>query len=223
MQGILYMNVSILENQAAFDKGMSMISEERKKKIEALKNPAAARLSLGAGILLQIALEKGGYGGQKEKIKEGEHGKLYLPDTDFHFSLSHSGEYAVCAYGNHPIGVDLQKVKDHMPKHLKKILTEKETSFLDGLDEQEKREVFYRIWAKKESIIKWDGRGLRIPLEKFSVVEEDFAERILFEGKRVHLQEFDFLLSDYTVSVCSEYSWMAESITEVSFDFLTKY
>ena len=82
------------------------------------------------------------------------------------------------------MGIDLQIVKDKMPSQLKRILSEKETSFLDDLDVPEKREAFYRIWAKKESIIKWDGRGLRIPLEEISTVEEKFLDTIFLTGKR---------------------------------------
>ena len=158
MQRILYMNVNILKDTDLYDKGMSMISEWRKKKLAKMKNPAAARLSLGAGILLQLAMEEGGYADLKDSLVAGTHGKPYLPGVDFHFSLSHSGEYAICVYGDVTVGVDIQKVKDSIPKYLDKILSEEEKVFLSTFNKEAKEENFYRIWSRKESLIKWDGR-----------------------------------------------------------------
>ena len=109
---ILYMNVNMLKDADLYQKGMNMVSSERKEKINQMKNPVPARLSLGAGILLRIALEEKGYAHLIEDICYGKNGKPFLKDVDFHFNLSHSGAYAVCAYGDQPIGIDLQIIKE---------------------------------------------------------------------------------------------------------------
>ena len=56
MNGILYMDVSVFEDVLLYEKGETLLSAERKIYIEKLKNPKAARLSLGAGVLLFFAL-----------------------------------------------------------------------------------------------------------------------------------------------------------------------
>ena len=51
---LLYMNISLFNDEELFKKGMSLISANRKEKIHKLNNPVTARLSLGAGVLLHI-------------------------------------------------------------------------------------------------------------------------------------------------------------------------
>ena len=48
MQRILYMDVSVLEDAALYEAWLPFLSVERQKKVAALKNPAAARLSCGS-------------------------------------------------------------------------------------------------------------------------------------------------------------------------------
>lgn len=223
MNGLLYLNTNIFEDEDLIQKAMDMVSSERKEKISKLKNSVSVRLSLGAGVLLRIALDRNGLGEKINSIKMGEHGKPYLEGTDFYFSLSHSGQYAVCSYSDAPIGVDLQKIKDTFPKHTKKILSDAEITYLENLCEAEKKEWFYRLWAKKESLIKWDGRGLRLPLQELSFIEDQkIADKIEFEEKQLHFMEYDFLFPEYAVSICSENSDFPEEAEEITAKILIK-
>ena len=52
MNGILYMDVSVFEDVLLYEKGKTLLSAERRMYMEKLKNPKAASLSLGAGVLL---------------------------------------------------------------------------------------------------------------------------------------------------------------------------
>lgn len=224
MNGILYMDTTIFKDETLYKKGFSLISEERKMKIDRFKNPAPARLSLGAGVLLRIALDRCGLTEKLNEIKYGEHGKPYLEDIDFHFSLSHSGEYAICAYSDVPVGIDLQKVKERLPKHTKKILSEMESAFLKDLDETEQIRMFYRLWARKESLIKWDGRGLRIPLQEISFYEGmTLIDQVEFQGKTVFFREYDRWMPEYAFALCSEKKWLSASIEEITSEILTIY
>lgn len=58
MNGILYMDVSVFEDVLLYEKGKTLLSAERRMYMEKLKNPKAASLSLGAGVLLFFALQK---------------------------------------------------------------------------------------------------------------------------------------------------------------------
>ena len=147
-----------------------------------------------------------------------------MKGVEVHFSLSHSGEYAVCAYGDRPLGIDFQKIRDTIPKHIKKILSKSEEMFLNSLEPYQKIEAFYRIWARKESLIKWDGRGLKIPLYTISVIEDStFKGKVYFENKTVYLKEMDFLMPDYAVSICTENEIDHLEIMEVTSKILTNY
>jgi len=221
MYGLLYMNVSILENPMLFEKCMSMISEDRKEKINQYKNPAPARLSLGAGTLLRLAMEKCHVSDQLTEIAYGKHGKPYLKGSDFHFSLSHSGEYVVCAYGDESLGADIQRIKDSIPNHTNKILSQAEKSYLDSLNGKDKNNAFYRIWTRKESLIKWDGRGLKISLPEIkTVMGNQLTDMVSFEGKNCYYLDLNFLMPLYTICICSENKIDWDDISEVTSEFL---
>ncbi|MBR6542827.1 MAG: 4'-phosphopantetheinyl transferase superfamily protein [Anaerotignum sp.] len=219
MKGILYMKVDILEDQALFDKWFSLISLNRKEHIIKLKNPVSARLSLGAGILLRIAMEKFGYISRLNDIEYGTHGKPYLKDVPFYFSLSHSGEYAICVYSAEPVGADLQIKKKSLPKHTRKILSSDESIYLNSLGENKQIDVFFSLWARKESIIKWDGRGLRIPMNEINTLKE----KVIFEAKELILTEFSTLIPQYAFSICSTDKFIPEEIIEITSESLIKY
>lgn len=222
MSGIFYMHVSVLENPELLEKGMSLVSADRREKVKKLKNPIPARLSLAAGILQRFALEKKGLENWQNEIKYSVYGKPYLEGVDFHFSLSHSGDYAVCVYGDMPLGADIQRIKERMPMHTKKVLSEEENIFLNSMEEQERIKSFYHIWARKESLIKWDGRGLRIPLHTIScVMDNKMIEQLQFEEKSVFIQELD--IPEYAFSICSEKELKINEITEITTKILTKY
>ena len=205
MNGILYMDVSVLEDVLLYEKGKILLSAERKAYIEKLKNPKAARLSLGAGVLLFFALQKYNYTEYLENIKKEPHGKPYLEGVEFQFSLSHSGKYALCAYSDRNIGADLQQIKEKIPEKTKKILSNKEKIFLAQTAEDERRTLFYRLWARKESLIKWDGRGLHLPLQEISFVKNGkMVDTLEWEGKTLYFKEYPNISENYAVCICKE-------------------
>ena len=114
---LLYMNISVFDDKNAFEKGMLLISENRKRQIDKINNPVTARLSLGAGVLLHIAMNEEGHIDLYEQIKYGVHGKPYLENVPFYFNISHSGEYVICAYDDKPVGADIQLMKNKIPSH----------------------------------------------------------------------------------------------------------
>lgn len=224
MHGILYMNTDLLENKMLFDKGMSLISTDRRNQILTMKNPVSARLSMGAGILLRLALERYGFGEYLNDIKYGKFGKPYIENIDFHFSLSHSGNYVICAYSDVPIGADLQIIKTKMPVHTSKILSDEEKLFLETLNETDRTKLFFQLWAKKESLIKWDGRGLRLPLHHFSFIHNNhICDSLHFQGKQLYFKEITILMPAYAICICSEQKIEQKECTEITEKFLTKY
>ncbi|WP_316816983.1 4'-phosphopantetheinyl transferase family protein [Pedobacter nyackensis] len=85
-----------------------------------------------------------------------EHGKPYLPDLDYHISLSHSYDYASVIIGKtKKVGVDIELIKHKIKSIKHKFLTDIELAQkqvgdnIDGL---------YVCWCAKEAIYKWNGR-----------------------------------------------------------------
>ena len=222
-------DASKLEEETVFATALMQVTAERQEEIGRRKNPAVRRLSLAAGLLLKEVFEQTGHTEQLAEIKKGEHGKPYLPFVPFYFNLSHSGEYASCAFGEMPLGVDLQMVKETVPKYTSRILSAEEAAFLQKLSAEEARILFYRLWARKESVIKWDGRGLRLPLAEISFIKKDIYNKeetltncIVFEGRKLYVREYTELLPRYVLCVCSETEEISAAWEEVSGKILKK-
>lgn len=218
-----------LENENVFTEALTWITTERQAEIRERKSPAVRRLSLAAGLLLAEAFQSDGRTEQLSRIEKGEHGKPYLPNEPFYFNLSHSGEYAACAFGNLPVGIDIQMVKDQIPRHTERILSPEEEAYLQKLSPEEAKFLFYRLWAGKESVIKWDGRGLRLPLQEISFIKKDIYNKvetltncIIFEGKRLYIREYTELWPRYTICVCSETEDISADLEEIGKKILKK-
>ena len=122
-----------------------------------------------------------------------QHGKPYLANSDLHFNVSHSDEMAVYAFTRQAqIGVDIEKV-ENIFKHdvAQRFFSNKEYELLTALDGFTQQRGFYRIWSRKEALIKAVGEGLHIPLASFSVSLEDIEELKFPAENSWHLQSFN--------------------------------
>ena len=96
-------------------------------------------------------------------------GKPFLPARpEFHYSISHSGEWVVCAVGAVPLGVDIQ-VERPMRPAVFRALSAAEQAELDGLAERERLSDFFDVWCLKEAYSKAIGLGLQARFRDFSV------------------------------------------------------
>ena len=98
-----------LEDQEKFERLYQSVSAYRKMKIDRYKTPAEKRLSLAVGLLLAQALNKEGLDEKSMQVLTKDNGRPYFKDhEEIYFSLSHSGERAMCAVSSRPIGCDVQ-------------------------------------------------------------------------------------------------------------------
>lgn len=76
-----------------------------------------------------------------------------------HFNLSHSGEFALCALSDAPVGADIEVVrprKEGLPAYVFKGEEHGRYLALGG-----DWDAFYALWTEVESIIKYTGEGLK--------------------------------------------------------------
>jgi 4'-phosphopantetheinyl transferase len=102
-------------------------------------------------------------------FKVRENGKPFLPQSDIHFSVSHSGEVVAIALAASEVGVDIE-AKHHIPetaaiaaRFFSKDEAERVRAATDATHE------FFRIWTMKEAVAKAVGHGLGLPLDCFTV------------------------------------------------------
>ena len=161
----------------------------------------------------------------------GENGKPYLHENCFHFSLSHSGKYAVLAVSNKPVGIDVERQKKNRLLVAKRCFHKNEYADIMALpDEGSRNRRFLEYWTMKEAYVKRTGEGLRIPLrsfeikrgkEKMSYVEAaegnggagEHGLKSGIQDGRVWFATGVMEHGEYAVSVCSENREELESLT----------
>nr|WP_193648175.1 4'-phosphopantetheinyl transferase superfamily protein [Bacillus cereus] len=149
---------------------------------------------------------------QKYKINNGEirfiyneYGKPFVENfSDFHFNISHSGEWVVCATANSNVGIDIEKVSDiEALKLANEFFSEEEFYDLSNMNSDEQINYFFDLWTLKESYIKTIGKGLYIPLISFSIKKES---QTLISYKNIpqnfHFRQYN-IEPNYKVSACA--------------------
>lgn len=135
--------------------------------------------------------------------------KPYLPSpyTDLQFNMSHSHDYAAFAITQHAaIGIDIEKILPIQHQEIaNRYFSQKENLAISALAKAEQSYAFYRIWSRKEAIIKAIGKGLSMPLDSFTVASDDQVENILVEDKTWSLAPIH-INSEYTGAVACEKS-----------------
>ena len=186
-------NVSVFEDESLFNEELSKVSILRRQKIKDLRFGRDKRLSLGVECLLRIALSNEGR--TDFEYQYDSYGKPYVKGNLF-VNWSHSGEMAICAISNNPVGCDVEIIKAAKLNLAKKYFTENENELL----ENDADTMFCRIWSAKESFIKFTGLGFRQHLKTFEV---DLSKgEILYSNRVYHLNEFN-LDDKYRCCVCS--------------------
>lgn len=144
------------------------VSKTRQEKVRRRRSAAGQAASLGAGMLLRWALYQRNI--FEDETVTDEWGKPWVKAcTSLYMSLSHSGDYVVCALGDQPLGVDIQKVGPVRESVLQKCYDEGERRILQQAQGQDKERLFAWIWAQKESYMKAVGKGLAIPMRAFRI------------------------------------------------------
>jgi len=112
MKTMVYIfDTKVLEDKELFDKLYKKVPAYRQKKVDSYAGEAEKRSCLGTGLVFSHAIQEAGFSEDELKIAYGDNGKPYFKnDPDFHFCLSHSGERAMCAVSDEPIGCDVELI-----------------------------------------------------------------------------------------------------------------
>lgn len=130
--------------------------------------------SFASSLLLQKAA-------QGRSIYYNEEGKPLV--EGLFFNLSHSGNYAVLAEANSSVGVDIEEMVTP-GDWVREALTAQEYEWmLLGKDERDQQERFYRLWTRKESLVKCDGHGFSLSPGEISTMPVVESRLIDYSGK----------------------------------------
>lgn len=143
--------------------------------IKKFKNQAdALRKLYGELLVRKIIKETFAIQDQDIHLGKGDYGKPFLENyPDFHYNLSHSGNWILCIIANKPVGIDIEEIKGSNIEIAKRFFHKKEIEYLLEKSRMEQNEAFFDLWTLKESYIKQLGKGLFIDLKDFAITKKE--------------------------------------------------
>lgn len=167
------------EHYACAELIMSSAEHERAQKFVRGKNEYVA----SRWLLRKVLARYTSVAPEAVEFLRTDKGKPYLPKGDIHFSLSHSGHWALLAVAKAElIGVDIEEIK--VTRDLLGIAENyyhpQEHAYLQTLDESLQGDAFYRLWTLKEAFLKAIGAGISAGLEKiqFDIAGDNIRAQI---------------------------------------------
>lgn len=103
---------------------------------------------------------------------KGPHGKPYLPEHGLEINMSHTGDWAMVAVGHrYPVGVDIEAIVPRRagPSMVRMVTSSAERAAFARLPAAEHAIAFFRLWVRKEAVIKAFGTGLSRGLDTIDV------------------------------------------------------
>lgn len=84
----------------------------------------------------------------------------YLPDEQYHFSISHCSDYAAAIVSsNSRVGIDIEVITPRVDYIKHKFLHADELVFVHSHDEAQQIPLLTLLWSAKEALFKWWGEG----------------------------------------------------------------
>ncbi|MBU2928312.1 4'-phosphopantetheinyl transferase family protein [Winogradskyella psychrotolerans] len=94
-------------------------------------------------------------------FEKNDNHKPYFPlDKLLFFNVSHAGDYALIAIGPCELGVDIECINPQFEydEILTTVFSTEEINFIN--DSEDERYDFYKLWTRKEAIVKATGQGI---------------------------------------------------------------
>lgn len=173
---------------------------------------AALRLLLGAELAMDPAALS---------FAAGPHGKptlIRVPDSPdlgpsprVGFNVAHSGDRALIALSDgRDVGVDVERLAPDRAnmRIAKKSFSAREYAGLGGLRPANRVAGFFRIWTRKEAVVKALGGGLTLPLDAFDVSLEPGDQDALLDARAGLIEPSHWRLMDiamdpgYVAALC---------------------
>ena len=180
--------------QLPYKKLYNAASPERKAKADAMLFAEDKHRCIAAEALLRHALKEQGI--CNFQVLTDKNGKPYLQGLPVQFSLSHSGEFVLCAISEAAVGCDIQQIKSTDLRLARRYFTPEEIKLTESAPA-----LFYRLWVLKESFGKAQGSGLneRVLRREFDLTG---AEPVLKDNPELFFREFS--LPGHQCAVCSQ-------------------
>lgn len=151
-----------------YERLYAQASPERKKRADRyLRKEDSVRCIVAEALLRQVP------GFDAGDLEYTDIGKPYFKDRKKpYFNLSHSGRWVVIAWGDAPLGIDVEQIRMDGGKEAvaRQFYRSDEQAYVFSADGENRAKRFFRIWTMKESYLKYLGTGITSPLNSFSAL-----------------------------------------------------
>ena len=203
MVQIYALDISSLEMNAQYNRLLSCVSADQRKRIEQFHFAEDKKRTLYGDVLSRCVIGDLRHMpmGSIEFVKN-KFGKPFASGfPPVYFNISHSGDWVICAVGEREVGVDVEEIKPIDLGIARRFYTPNESRLVLSGCEEERLKTFYLLWTLKESYTKYVGKGLSIPLNSFEIVNTERGYSIA--GLEDEIAMWSAGMSDrYIISIC---------------------
>lgn len=144
-------------------------------------------------------------------FQTGPFGKPALSESVIKFSVSHSVNLTLIAIAvENEIGVDLERVGATLPDSIAQvILSRNEVQELSTLEQRERSSELYRVWTRKEAVLKAAGTGIQVDPRLVEVVAGDVVN-LPSGASPISWGVLSFIpRTSFVAALCGEAAWMS--------------
>lgn len=146
-----------------------------------------------------------------EKYNIDNMGRPYIdgfPD----FNITHSGNVVAIGFlDGHRVGIDVEMVRPIDAPAFTKQFSQKEIAEITGAEDI--LDTFFSYWTQKESVMKADGRGMRIPLHDIHL----YGDHAIIQGNSSPWWLYPFEVGpEYKAHLCSPQPGLSPVVMRVN-------
>ncbi len=153
-----------------YTRAYALMQEDKRARVARLRRAEDQKRSIAADLLVRRMLsDRCGIPAEQIVIKTAENGKPYACDLPVHFSISHAGDYAVCAVSDTPVGIDVERIRPVDPAVFRQVCTGDALKTEETVirDESALR-LFFEEWTRREAVFKCGDRPCTTTYPAFS-------------------------------------------------------
>ncbi len=159
-------------SDSEYRKWYSLMDEKKRQRVDKFRFDDDKKRTVVGDMLARKAIAKRCGTTENDIVFDiAQNGKPYAVELDVEFNISHSGNMVICAIGNMPLGVDIERIRPVDVSVTKRICSEAELEFIFGHKPVEKEFCytsdtkiltrFFTLWTGKEAYCKCIGTGIR--------------------------------------------------------------
>ncbi|MCY7360184.1 MAG: 4'-phosphopantetheinyl transferase superfamily protein [Rudanella sp.] len=204
----------IIDNESIINNYHSLLQPREQQRAARFRQTADRnRYILGRGLFRVMAGQITGKAPQSVSIVAVPTGKPILRENpNWHFSVSHTGDWVLLAVGQTPLGVDIEFVNPRfiIDDLIPSVLSAAEQRVL--IESTDSHLFFYECWTRKEALVKATGEGITNDFINIPALEGEHMVKSSLIGNNFPWQIQPFFVSDtYPAALANVYINSMES------------